>query len=172
MSALSLAAVLGYAATCAPTVPPITLLPIMWTESGFHASAVNVNRNGTVDSGLAQINQTNWSRLGLTQADTFDPCRSVAAAAAVLAENYHPASDAPEEEQRALRVSIAAYNAGPGRARPDSAYVRKVEAAAKYLLPALIQTEPKKPEVSEPAEKPAGVLDPEDKTLTTTYIME
>ena len=36
-----------------------TVLALMWRESRFHTDAVNINKNGTQDSGLMQINDMN-----------------------------------------------------------------------------------------------------------------
>lgn len=136
MSGLTLAAALAVVQACAPNVAPGTMLPVLMGESGFHPDAVNVNRNGTIDLGIAQINSTNWRRLGLTAETALDPCRSVAAAQRVLIENYHPANGTPEAQQAALRVTLAAYNAGPlGGKNP--AYVHRIEQVAAQLIPEL-----------------------------------
>ena len=136
MSGLTLAVALALAQTCAPSVAPETLLSLAWTESGLNTDAPHVNRNGTRDFGIAQINESNLVRLGLTRETALDPCRSLAAAAQVLIENYHPANNTPVAQQAALRVTLAAYNAGP-RGGPNLGYVRKVEAAAQQVIPAI-----------------------------------
>jgi type IV secretion system protein VirB1 len=105
---LELAAVLGFAATCAPGVAPETLAAVARAESSFDTLAINVNGPGggrvrpasvteavarartliaagrSVDLGLMQVNSRNLGWLGLSVEDAFDPCRSVAAGARVL----------------------------------------------------------------------------------------
>jgi type IV secretion system protein VirB1 len=105
---LKLAAVLGLAATCAPSVAPETLAAVARAESGFDTLAINVNgpdggrirsasaaeavtraraliaTGRSVDLGLMQVNSRNLGWLGLSVEDAFDPCRSVAAGACVL----------------------------------------------------------------------------------------
>lgn len=134
MSSLTIAAMLSLAQACGANVAPGTLLSIAWAESHWNATAENHNRNGTVDRGAMQINSENWQRLGLTRESASDPCNSIRAGARVLMENYHPKDNTPEEQQRALRVALAAYNAGP-RGGPNEVYIRKVQAAAAYVIP-------------------------------------
>ncbi|MDL2233940.1 transglycosylase SLT domain-containing protein [Ruminococcaceae bacterium OttesenSCG-928-L11] len=62
------------------------VLAVMWRESRFQTSAVNINRNGTQDSGIMQINDVNktWlsKELGIT--DLMDPKQNIAAGTAML----------------------------------------------------------------------------------------
>ena len=142
-SALSLAAFLALAAECAPSVAPETLADIARVESGFRPLAINVNGPGggaiypkslpeavalarsllaagrSADFGLGQINGKNFAWLGLTLETVFDPCRNVAASAAVL-------------------TSASRYNTGHPSRGFANGYVRKVIAAgrANASLPA------------------------------------
>jgi type IV secretion system protein VirB1 len=103
---LPLAVIVQLATACAPQVAPETLAAIAQTEStrdplairdnATHfsyrprdkAEAVAVARNliaegHDLDLGLMQINRGNFAWLGLTVEAAFDPCRSIAAGAAV-----------------------------------------------------------------------------------------
>ena len=96
---------------CGASVAPSTLASIARTESSFQPLSINDNTTGTsgvpasrdiaiqiasklleaghsVDVGIMQINSGNFARLGLTLEAAFDPCRSVAAAAVILAGDY------------------------------------------------------------------------------------
>ena len=104
---LPLAIVTTLAVTCAPQVAPATLAAIAQTESGLDPLAVGDNtahrsyhpaakpeamalaaqlaaEGHDLDLGLMQINRRNFGWLGLASADAFEPCRSLAAGAAVL----------------------------------------------------------------------------------------
>lgn len=158
MSALAMAAALALAQSCAPSVAPGTLLAVAHTESGLNALAIHDNTTGqsfvpadqpeairlatrlaaighSIDGGIGQINSANWRRLNLDVADVFDACRNLAAAAQVLVENY-PGGDTTDAQQAAIRVTLAAYNAGPAGG-PNLRYVRAVEASAAHFVPEL-----------------------------------
>jgi type IV secretion system protein VirB1 len=143
---------LALAAQCAPSVAPETLLSVVHVESRFNPLAIGVNgaprvsvtattkadavaratalikAGRSVDLGLAQINSKNLDWLGLSVADTFDPCRNLAAAARVLQAGYEPA--APDGEQAALRRAFSRYNTGTAHRGFANGYVAKVTAAA------------------------------------------
>jgi type IV secretion system protein VirB1 len=79
------AALTALIARCAGPSPPIDLLTrIVMHESGGNPTASNVNRNGSIDYGLAQINSSNLVWLGETPASILDPCRNIAAEARIL----------------------------------------------------------------------------------------
>ena len=66
------------------------LMAIAEQESNFNPKAVGVNRNGTRDIGLMQINTTWLPRLakqGVREQDLFEPCTNVMIGAWVLADN-------------------------------------------------------------------------------------
>jgi soluble lytic murein transglycosylase-like protein len=70
-----------------------TVLALMWRESRFQVSAVHINRNGTQDSGIMQINDVNkgWllEELGIT--DLMDPMQNITAGITLfgrLAQKY------------------------------------------------------------------------------------
>ena len=72
-------------------VPTVLLQAIAQQESGGRAMAINVNRNGSRDIGLMQIN-SGWlntlSRHGIAEQDLFDPCVSALVGAWILANNF------------------------------------------------------------------------------------
>jgi type IV secretion system protein VirB1 len=84
MSALSVQAALALALQCAPGVDPNLLVGIARHESGLDPAATHRNANGTTDYGLLQINTANFGWLGMSVESSLDPCRSMAAGAAIL----------------------------------------------------------------------------------------
>ena len=70
------------------------VLALIWRESTFRIEAVGVNRNGTRDSGLMQINDVNqgWLRERYGIYDLMDPFQNVDAGTMILADllsRYH-----------------------------------------------------------------------------------
>ncbi len=113
-------------------LPVALLIAIAEQESAFNPRAINsANRNGTRDIGLMQINSMHLpelARLGIREADLFDPCTNVQVGAWVLASafaQYGYGWDA-----------VGAYNAGgtraaaPARAAYAWAIYRRVERGA------------------------------------------
>jgi type IV secretion system protein VirB1 len=156
---MALAVVLQLAATCAPNVAPETTAAIAKAESGFDPLAINDNttrltyfersvqdavarasmlraRGHSIDLGLMQINSANLDDLGLSIADSFDPCRSIAAGARVLSDAYAGGATR-SAEQAALRIALSRYNTGRRDLGFRNGYVRQVERAALRLVPAL-----------------------------------
>ncbi|CAD5366887.1 hypothetical protein RA210_U10550 [Rubrivivax sp. A210] len=89
---------------------PALLRAIADVESSFRPEAVNrghVQRTGTVDVGLMQIN-TGWlprlARHGITAADLADPCTSIEIAAWIVSDLVRRHGDTWE--------AVGAYNAG------------------------------------------------------------
>ena len=144
---------------CGASVAPSTLAAIARTESAFQPLSINDNTTGTsgvpatrdiavqiasklleaghsIDIGIMQINSGNFARLGLTLQAAFDPCRSVAAAALILAGDY-TGGDSHEGQQAALRVAISKYNTGDAQRGFANGYVHKVELAVRHVVPAL-----------------------------------
>jgi len=144
---------------CAPTVAPSTLASIAQTESAFQPYAINDNTTGTsgapatrdsavqiaskllkaghsIDVGIMQINSSNFVQFGLTLEAAFDPCQSVAAAAAILMNNY-AGGETHDGQQAALRVALSKYNTGNAQRGFANGYVHKAELAARHVVPAL-----------------------------------
>lgn len=154
---LELAAVLALSRDCAPSVAPETLAAIAHVESRFDSLAIGVNRGGpqprrardmaeavqvarallargaNIDLGLAQINSSNLSWLGLTIEETFDPCRNLEAASTVLRAGYRVSGDTAADRQSALRIALSRYNTGDAQRGFHNGYVGRVEAAAVTL---------------------------------------
>ncbi|HYD70752.1 lytic transglycosylase domain-containing protein [Azospirillum sp.] len=153
-----LAVFLELAAGCGPAVHPATLAAVARTESRFDALAIGDNTTGrshapatageavatakallerghSLDLGLMQINSATLAGLGLTVADAFDPCASIAGGARVLVDGYRPAPG--EDEQRALVRALSRYNTGSPVRGVANGYVAKVQAAAGHIVPAL-----------------------------------
>lgn len=114
------------------------LYAIAQTESGLNPQAVGLNRNGTHDIGLMQINSAWLPRLqahGIAERDLYDPCTSIQVGAWILAGNFQrlgytwEAVGAYNARNPALRRAYAqriyrrlATNQGPARtpsARPE-----------------------------------------------------
>ncbi|MFN4287390.1 MAG: lytic transglycosylase domain-containing protein [Brevundimonas sp.] len=154
---LDLALVLALAESCAPRAAPATLAAVAYAESRFNPLAIGVNRGprptrqardradaariaadllsrgANLDLGLAQINSDNLDWLGLSIADAFDPCRSLAAAATVLEAGYRPAGSSAADRQAALRIALSRYNTGHPERGFRNGYVARVEDAAVRL---------------------------------------
>lgn len=89
-----------------------------------------INRGYSIDMGLAQINSTNLSHLGVSVANMFDPCINIAAGARILTDNYAGAAQRYGQGQNSLQAALSAYNTGNHRAGFANGYVSKVTNAA------------------------------------------
>lgn len=146
---------------CAPSVDPTTLAAIAKVESGFDPLAAHDNTTGeslhwddqtqarhsvrnrldaqhSIDVGLMQINSKNFPVLNLTIEKALQPCKSLAAAAYLL-ESRYAGGDTAAARQLALRKAISAYNTGDLQSGFANGYVRKVEAAAREIVPPLVE---------------------------------
>ncbi|MBY3003609.1 type IV secretion system lytic transglycosylase VirB1 [Rhizobium leguminosarum] len=146
---------------CAPSVDPTTLAAIAKVESGFDPLAAHDNTTGeslhwddqtqarrgvkdrldaqhSIDVGLMQINSKNFPVLNLTIENALQPCKSLAAAAYLLKSRY-AGGDNDAARQLALRKAISAYNTGDLQSGFANGYVQKVEAAAREIVPRLIE---------------------------------
>jgi type IV secretion system protein VirB1 len=104
MTALSIPVALAVALHCAPAEDPAMMVGIARQESGLEPLTLRDNTSGqvlhgagviesarrliaaghSVDLGAWQINSRNLSLLGLGIADSFEPCKSVSAAARLI----------------------------------------------------------------------------------------
>ncbi len=157
---LTAAAFIQLAAACGPTVHVETLASIAHAESSFDPLAIHDNVTGetyrpntlaqavqlagdfisikrrSVDLGLMQINSANLPRLGLSIADSFDPCKNISAGARVLVGGYQmPASGL--DPQPALLRALSRYNTGKPDRGFTNGYVRRVQYAAGQIVPAI-----------------------------------
>lgn len=148
---LSRASVLVLAERCAPSEPETVLAAIVREESGHHPLKIRVNGarsqvyepstvadasslahrliagGANVDLGLAQINSGNLHWLGLSIEDAFDPCRNLAAGAAVLADGYRRAITSRLSDRSLLQTAYSVYNTGDPTKGFQNGYVAKVE---------------------------------------------
>jgi type IV secretion system protein VirB1 len=155
---LSLVLFTQLAASCGPTVHVDTLAAVASTESQFNTLAIGDNTGGrsyapatlqeaivtatallqqghSLDLGLMQINSANLRGLGLSVADTFDPCKSIAGGTRVLVEGYRPAPG--ENTQAALLRALSHYNTGSQGRGFANGYVTRVQASAEQIVPAI-----------------------------------
>ena len=141
------------AIACAPLVHPGTALALVAVESGFNTNAIGVvggvlerqprnaaearatvatlQRQGWDFSvGLAQINQRNFERLGLSLGSVFDPCENLRAMQTVLVECFERAA---RQSKRgvALGPALSCYYSGNFVTGYEHGYVGRVVSAAR-----------------------------------------
>lgn len=102
-------------------VNPVAPMTIGKIESGFNPLARNVNKNGTVDMGLMQINSA-WlpdlKRYGLTDpAQLYDPIYNIFVGTWILRGCYNRFGQSWR--------TVDCYNKGPGNATGYGRYVLK-----------------------------------------------
>jgi type IV secretion system protein VirB1 len=144
---------ISLAQQCAPQVSPSTMAAIVRTESGFNPYAIGVvhgrlarqpaseaeavatvhalERDGwNFSVGLAQVNRSNWPVYGLGERSAFDPCRNLAAGAAILqgclglARRAH--ARAPVDAQSDLLASLSCYASGDFSTGYRTGYLQRV----------------------------------------------
>jgi type IV secretion system protein VirB1 len=145
---------------CAPQVSPVTMAAIVRTESGFNPYAIGVVRGRLVRQpaslaeavatthalaaggwnfsvGLAQVNRANWARYGLSEQSAFDPCRNLAAGAAILQGCFELARRArtytSSDSQSVLHASLSCYASGNFSTGYRTGYVQRVVDSAGTL---------------------------------------
>jgi type IV secretion system protein VirB1 len=119
------------ALACAPLVHASTAHALVAVESGFNPHAIGVVGGSLIRQpmslpealatakqlqadgwnfsvGLAQINVSNFARMGLTTQSAFEPCANLAAMQTVLAECFER-SNAKASEQTALQQALSCY---------------------------------------------------------------
>ncbi|PYE25430.1 type IV secretion system protein VirB1 [Paraburkholderia silvatlantica] len=149
---------------CAPQVSLMTMAAIVRTESGFNPYAIGVvhgrlarqpvseaeaiatahalERGGwNFSVGLAQVNRANWSTYGLDERSAFDPCRNLAAGAAILQGCFelarqaraHAHARASADSQSALRAGLSCYASGDFSTGYRTGYVQRVVSNAPVV---------------------------------------
>lgn len=187
---IPLVAFLTLAQQCAPAVAPPTMAAIVRVESDFNPYAIGVvhgrlrrqpvNLGEAVATtrkldaagwnysvGLAQVNRANWARVGLTPETVFDPCRNLAAGAAILQGCFERAERERMQAQDALRAGLSCYASGDFSSGFRTGYVQRVVAQAARpdpVVPAIatdfspIRVIPSRPAAAraDPSGSPAG----------------
>lgn len=101
-------------------IPVDVLKAVAKTESNFNPAAKNVNKDGSYDVGMMQINST-WLKTletyGITESDLSEPCTNVKIGAWILSNN-------------AKRLgwnwnAVGAYNVGCAKLSPDECTRRR-----------------------------------------------
>lgn len=141
---------------CAPRVDPTTVRAIVAVESSVNPYAIGVV-GGVLDRqplhlaeaiatahalrasgwrfsvGLAQINVTNFERLGLTIESAFDPCINLAAMQTILGACADRAPGHARDAQLSLRQALSCYSSGNFSTGFDRGYVRQVALAVARI---------------------------------------
>ncbi|WP_322065086.1 lytic transglycosylase domain-containing protein [Burkholderia ubonensis] len=153
---------LSLAHDCAPQIAPATMAAIVRTESGFNPYAIGVVHGWlrrqpsnvaeaiataraleaagwNFSVGLAQVNRANWPAYGLTAENAFEPCRNLAAGAAILhrcftaavtSGKFRAGTDYQADVQAALRASLSCYESGNFSTGYQTGYVQRVVESA------------------------------------------
>ncbi len=98
-------------------VDPVLLIAITKVESNFNPRAVNVNRNGTRDYGIMQINSSWLERYRIPKEWIFEPCYNIHFGAMVLRRCM--------EQYKDISHAVDCYNKG-SKAKGHGAYVERV----------------------------------------------
>ncbi|WP_010188887.1 lytic transglycosylase domain-containing protein [Sphingomonas sp. PAMC 26605] len=150
----AVAAITVLAQKCASEVATEAVVPLVVTESGGDDLSINVNRGPrvragsvaegaalvrsymakgyTVDVGLAQINSANFSRLGVSVEQAFDPCTNLRLASSLLQEGYGLASR-HYSGLDAISATYSLYNTGTLTRGFRNGYVGRVWSAASGM---------------------------------------
>ena len=138
---------------CAPGVNADTIARIVRVESSFNPFAIGVvggqlvrqprsigeavatadwlqSHGFNYSVGIAQVNQHNLSRYGLTLKTAFETCPNLHAGGEILKECYARALRAHFKPQTALRDAISCYYSGNFSTGYRAGYVTKVVAGA------------------------------------------
>ncbi|MFN3976751.1 MAG: lytic transglycosylase domain-containing protein [Aquificaceae bacterium] len=98
-------------------VDPLLLIAIAKSESNFNPRAVNINRNGTKDYGIMQINSYWLERYKIPKDWIFEACYNIHFGAMVLRRCM--------DKYPRINLAIDCYNKGE-RAKENSPYAEKV----------------------------------------------
>lgn len=113
-------------------VPAVLLRAIAKHESDMDPQQVHINRNGSKDIGLMQINEM-WlpkiAPMGITRQDLYDGCVNTFVGAWILAQNMRKAET--------LWEAVGAYNAGwrdtPARQKRRARYIASIRKIVQRL---------------------------------------
>ena len=174
----TVAAITMFAQQCAPEIAAEAVVPLVVTESGGNDLSININKGPrvraasiadgaalvrrymaagyTVDVGLAQVNSTNFVRLGVTVEQTFDPCTNLRLASSILRAGYGLAIQ-HYTGLDAISATYSLYNTGTLTRGFRNGYVGRIWSAASDM--GTIQTPPPIPgsaSASAPTARPAS----------------
>lgn len=82
------------------------------TIEAVKAAETLIANGHTVSLGVAQVNDRNLARLGVSIKDMFDPCTNVAAGGKILTDFYTRAVKKFGNGPSALHAALSAYNSG------------------------------------------------------------
>ncbi len=115
-------------------IPPLYLARLLYEESKFNPKAINVNSNGTIDKGIAQLNDAYIEEFGwrykLGDIDPFNPNEAIPTAAkhlSVLYKNTFASNDIIR-----WYLVMCAYNCGLSKTKrmevptKTTAYARRI----------------------------------------------
>lgn len=108
-------------------IEPHYVFGIIAVESKFKIKAKNVNKNGTIDKGLMQINNSNFDYLS-KQFNVKDMHKKVYKPEYNIKFGVHLLAKC-KEQFKDINLAIDCYNKGPNKQKlsRDSAYVKKVK---------------------------------------------
>lgn len=144
------------ALACAPLVDPATAHALVSVESSLNPYAIGVvagalerqPRTGaealatsrrlaaqgwSYSVGLAQINDRNFKRLGLTPESAFDPCINLTAMQSILTECYGREVRRGATDQVSLRRALSCYYSGNPHTGFTHGYVQRIARSAARL---------------------------------------
>ena len=105
-------------------INPDLLYAIAIVESNLNPKAVNINKNGTRDYGIFQINESNLRRLKISKNKAFNPCYSAYIASYILRQCVNIYGKTWK--------AIDCYNKGK-KAKGNSLYVKKIKKVLRKL---------------------------------------
>lgn len=102
-----------------------SIYPISLQEAVTTAQALIANGH-TVSLGVAQVNDRNLARMGVTIRDMFDPCVNIAVGGKILTDFYQRAVAKFGNGPAALQAALSAYNSGDWSRGAKDGYVALV----------------------------------------------
>lgn len=85
-----------------------------------------IARGHTVSLGIAQVNDRNLSRMGVTVKDMFDPCKNVSVGGQILTDFYERAVKKFGTGPGTLQAALSAYNSGDWTRGARDGYVNLI----------------------------------------------
>lgn len=107
-------------------IPPGIMSGLIEQESSWNGYRSGKNKNGTLDAGLTQINQSNWGRFRVKHAEELgmDPLRAIDAGTVILKE-------AIDTNGGNMFLALSAYQRGQGNLNKSLRGEQEVPAVAK-----------------------------------------